>query len=196
MNKNRKWFLLGASAGIAALLTWAFMEGREELARERERERPVSAASYASRTAQGETAVILDPEIQMRIGLNIEALTAVENQAPPPHTDLSPIQSALNVLDQEYERMRTLSPVQNPIMKLRPQDQGRSSESKVVVPSSAVVWHEGKPWVYVQMSPNTFVRRERGNARVGERVVVTGAEILLSEEIKSQIQVGEEGESE
>lgn len=65
----------------------------------------------------------------------------------------------------------------------------------VLVPSSAVVWYAGQPWVYVQDGPARFARRPLGSAdevgssyfatrgfKAGERVVTRGAGILLSEE--------------
>jgi membrane fusion protein, multidrug efflux system len=63
------------------------------------------------------------------------------------------------------------------------------------VPSGAVVWFAGQPWVYVQEGPARFVRQPLGNAgqveggyvatnglRPDERVVARGAGLLLSEE--------------
>jgi hypothetical protein len=77
----------------------------------------------------------------------------------------------------------------------------------VVVPGPAVVWWEGRAWVYVQTTPTSFVRKaiatdyplpEGGylvrNLTSGTEVVVQGAQMLLSEEFRAQIQVGEEGE--
>ena len=80
----------------------------------------------------------------------------------------------------------------------------------VVVPSRAVVWWQEKAWAYVEISPGRFTRREvptdvpvsggwfatRGFAP-GDRVVTSGSQQLLSEELRSQIQMlgeGEEGE--
>ena len=76
----------------------------------------------------------------------------------------------------------------------------------VTVPQSAVVWWQGKSWVYVERTPDHFARVEvpadqptptgfvvRSGLRVNDRVVTTGAQLLLSEEFRSQIQVGEEG---
>jgi hypothetical protein len=71
--------------------------------------------------------------------------------------------------------------------------------SGVVVQESAVVWWQGKGWAYVQVDRNVFVRREvptqlavpkgwfvaRGFAP-GEKVVVTGAQALLSAELRPQ----------
>src|SRR5581483_7278075 len=70
----------------------------------------------------------------------------------------------------------------------------------VAVPEAAVVWHAGKAWAYVKEDDDTFVRRlvhtdqEVGDAwfnvagfEAGEEVVVSGAQLLLSEELKFQI---------
>lgn len=66
------------------------------------------------------------------------------------------------------------------------------------VSDSAVVWLDGKPWIYVEESGGRFVRRELDAQGVtpGERVVVSGAQMLLSQELRSQIHAGEEGEHE
>lgn len=74
-------------------------------------------------------------------------------------------------------------------------------ESGVLVPSAAVVWHAGKAWVYVQHEDERFDRypvsamRDLGNGwfepsgelKPGDKVVVSGAQLLLSEELKFQI---------
>ena len=73
------------------------------------------------------------------------------------------------------------------------------------VPADAVVWWQGRAWVYVQIDPQRFARREiPADAPVpggwflskgidaGDRVVNRGAQQLLSEEFRSQIEVGEE----
>jgi hypothetical protein len=66
----------------------------------------------------------------------------------------------------------------------------------VVLPASAVVWSEGEAWVYVQAAPDRFVRHaltsdfpydggffvSRGLSP-GDRVVVNGAQTLLSDEL-------------
>lgn len=79
--------------------------------------------------------------------------------------------------------------------------------SGVAVPASSVVGWQGKNWIYVQKGEGNFVRREIVTDRpVAEgwfvtkdltpkdRIVVRGAQLLLSEELRAQIQVGEEGE--
>jgi hypothetical protein len=71
-----------------------------------------------------------------------------------------------------------------------------------VVPQSAVVWWQGKAWAYQETSDNTFTRREvptenplregyfvRGTVFApGTKLVTAGAQALLSEEFRSQIQ--------
>ena len=66
----------------------------------------------------------------------------------------------------------------------------------LVLPASAVVWSEGKAWVYLQTSPQGFSRRAVGTDNPvdtgffiadgfspGDRVVTKGAQALLSEEM-------------
>lgn len=75
-----------------------------------------------------------------------------------------------------------------------------------VIPASAVVWWQSHAWVYTQKSTERFVRRDlptdspmdggwfvRRDFAAGEPVVTTGSQLLLSEEQRSQISVGEEG---
>lgn len=75
-----------------------------------------------------------------------------------------------------------------------------ASVSGVIVPSAAVVWHAGKAWAYVKDDEQTFARHEISTAEemdggwfnatgfgAGEEVVVSGAQLLLSEELKYQI---------
>ena len=70
----------------------------------------------------------------------------------------------------------------------------------VVVPEAAVVWWQGKAWVYQQTSAELFARREvHSDTRVengwfvsagflvGDRIVVGGAQMLFSEEFRSQV---------
>jgi len=78
-----------------------------------------------------------------------------------------------------------------------------------LIPREAVVRHEGKAWVYVRIAADRFVRREvlldgsaaggwfqRSGFSPGDKVVAAGAQLLLSEELKLQIQIGEEAEKE
>ncbi len=74
----------------------------------------------------------------------------------------------------------------------------------VILPYSAVVLTGGFAWVYVQQAPGQFARRQiptdqaadggwfvAGTFGPADTVVVRGAQLLLSEESRSQIQVGE-----
>jgi hypothetical protein len=78
---------------------------------------------------------------------------------------------------------------------------GGGKRSGVLIPREAVVWHAGKSWVYLRRDPETFARhavdatRElgggwfnpSGDLEPGNEVVVSGAQLLLSEELKFQI---------
>jgi HlyD family secretion protein len=76
----------------------------------------------------------------------------------------------------------------------------------VLLPRSSLVRREGALWAYVQAGPDRFVRRAVRSARpsgeghfvtdgfaAGESVVVAGAQLLLSEELRVKIKVEEEG---
>lgn len=76
-------------------------------------------------------------------------------------------------------------------------------ETGATVPASAVVSWQGKAWYYVESAPGRFVRHElTGAVPVAEgwfaprlpamRVVVRGAQTLLSEELRGQVQAGDE----
>ena len=77
---------------------------------------------------------------------------------------------------------------------------GGAAVAGVIVPAQAVVWHAGKAWAYVKRDEQTFARHEvsaaeeldggwfnAGGFRAGDEVVVSGAQLLLSEELKYQI---------
>ncbi len=77
-----------------------------------------------------------------------------------------------------------------------------------IVPAPATVWWQGKAWCYVERGPERFARREiptempaadgwfaASGFSAGDRVVTSGAQLLLSEEFRSQIRVaGAQGE--
>ncbi|MGH9454550.1 MAG: efflux RND transporter periplasmic adaptor subunit, partial [Terriglobia bacterium] len=71
----------------------------------------------------------------------------------------------------------------------------------VLVPPSAIVWWQGQAWVYEQTAATRFTRQlvstaapleagyfEAAGFRPGSKVVIQGAQALLSEEFRSQIQ--------
>jgi hypothetical protein len=83
--------------------------------------------------------------------------------------------------------------------------QSGKAQNGWMIPASAVVWSEGKAWAYFRMGEQTFARREIAvdtpapdggyiikAPPTNPDVVTTGAQLLLSEEFRSQIQVGEE----
>jgi hypothetical protein len=74
----------------------------------------------------------------------------------------------------------------------------------VVVPRSSAVRHEQRAWVYVQTDQATFARKQIGlnhptddgwfiteGLSPSDRIVISGAQVLLSEELKSQIRLAE-----
>ncbi len=76
--------------------------------------------------------------------------------------------------------------------------------SGVVVPESAIVRHEEAAWVYARVEGTKFRRAMvklewpveagwliREGLKPGEAVVVSGAQTLLSEELKSQVRLGD-----
>lgn len=77
---------------------------------------------------------------------------------------------------------------------------GRGDEREgVLIPGSALVWQAGKPWIYLREGEDVFQRKGiAANEPIGDtwfvtgieddaQVVVRGAQMLLSEELKSQI---------
>jgi hypothetical protein len=77
---------------------------------------------------------------------------------------------------------------------------GEGMREGVSVPARAIVWEGGRPWVYLQLDEERFARREireyresgdvwfvNGALRPGDRIVIAGAQMLLSEELRAQI---------
>ena len=76
-----------------------------------------------------------------------------------------------------------------------------SKRSGVVIPESALIWHLDQSFVFVESDDRTFTRRQVNQVvltpkgyfirdrqlQPGERVVVTGGQLLLSEEFRLQI---------
>ncbi len=123
MSAMAKRLLAVAVVGaMAALLVWAFIEGRAELAREREREQPIKVPPRVARAPGGELVVTLDHETQGRVGLTTAALGEVQRRpqvvaygtaldAVPLATlsaDLSSAEAALAASQPQLERLRKL----------------------------------------------------------------------------------------
>jgi hypothetical protein len=77
-----------------------------------------------------------------------------------------------------------------------------ASKPGSIVPDSAVVWLEGRAWIYVRLQPTIFARRAINPARSAPRegyiisglapdaqVVIRGAQMLLSEEFRASVPV-------
>lgn len=75
-------------------------------------------------------------------------------------------------------------------------------ERGTAVPEAAVVWLQGKAWIFLRTAPGTFIRREiatdhpgpdRGYVVAGlppgAQIVVRGAQMLLSEEFRALVPV-------
>ena len=75
-------------------------------------------------------------------------------------------------------------------------------KSGVIVPDAAVVRSDGRAWIYVQVADTNFARREialdhpaaggwfvANGVAAGDKVVVIGAQTLLSEEHKTEIKM-------
>ncbi len=75
-----------------------------------------------------------------------------------------------------------------------------SKLSGVIIPETALLWHLGQTFVYLETQPQTFSRHTisepiksptgffvQDSGLVGKKIAVTGAQTLLSEEFRSQI---------
>ncbi|MCI2810953.1 efflux RND transporter periplasmic adaptor subunit [Eoetvoesiella caeni] len=73
------------------------------------------------------------------------------------------------------------------------------SRQGLLIPESAVIWYGGQQWAYVKTAADQFTRRYLPSApavdggfvvtsgfRAGEEVVIRGAQLLLSEELRPQ----------
>lgn len=75
----------------------------------------------------------------------------------------------------------------------------RHAEQGVLIPASAIVWYGGQPWAYVQLGADRFARHAvsqqapmnngffvTDGIKAEARVVISGAQLLLSEELLPQ----------
>ena len=74
----------------------------------------------------------------------------------------------------------------------------------IIVPSSAIVWWQGRAWVYARSGMDRLVRREVSSEmpvkgglftskgfREGDEIITKGAELFLSEEFRAQIKTSD-----
>lgn len=113
--------------------------------------------------------------------------------APAPNTD-TVVQGETYFFHVDARRLRTGMRVDAWIA-----DRGGKAAG-AFVPASAVLWHGGSPWVYVEEEPGVYTRRPlrdaveygsdwfvRAGFQGGERIVTVGGQVLLSEEMQRQI---------
>jgi hypothetical protein len=147
-------------SSLIALLVWAFLQGRIEHSAEEDRERPVKAPSRVS-VVGGETVITVDVKAQETSGIITEPL--IRGYFP------SPVGTRMH---------------------------------GIIVPDLAVIWLKGKAWIYIRKDAVHFVRHEipvdhpaggwwfvTDRFSPGDRVAVRGAQLLLSEEFRSQIRM-------
>ena len=80
MTSTWKWSLsLCLLTGVGALLAWAFIEGRAEMQREREREAPVTSPSRVTRGQDGPVVTLTESE-RTRLGIDVAACAAAPHQ--------------------------------------------------------------------------------------------------------------------
>ncbi len=78
--------------------------------------------------------------------------------------------------------------------------QSKTVQMGVRLPAESIIWYAGKPWAYVKLSEELFARRSvpreselddawfvRDGFTTDEHIVVSGAQLLLSEEFRWQI---------
>ncbi len=76
----------------------------------------------------------------------------------------------------------------------------KQQSNGVIVPTTAVIWYGGKAWAYLKQDTDKFTRKpintdievdngwfNQGPLKANDEVVTSGAQLLLSEEFKSEI---------
>ncbi len=131
-----------------------------------------------------------------RITLEIAGSTQIEARLISPFPQVDPRVQGVGLLYIARNRLG-LAPGLNLVAHIPTGRQMRG----VVIPESAIVWWQGNAWVYQQTASGRFVRRlvptntplgnglfVSGGFSPGDQIVVRGAQVLLSEEFRSQIQ--------
>ncbi|MHB8754931.1 MAG: efflux RND transporter periplasmic adaptor subunit [Candidatus Acidiferrales bacterium] len=131
-----------------------------------------------------------------RITLEIAGSTQIEARLISPFPQVDPRVQGMGLL-YVVRNYSGLAPGLNLLAHIPTGRQMRG----VMIPESAIVWWQGNAWVYQQTAPGRFARRlvptntplENGifvssGFSPGNEIVVRGAQALLSEEFRSQIQ--------
>lgn len=123
MKKPLKWIIGTVVAiGLVAGLTFAFVEGRKEMAREREREKPVKTPARTSRAPGGDAVIKLDADTRQRVTIAVAPLVAAAHAPevkafgsvldPAPllalHGELVAAEVALTNSAAQYQRTKAL----------------------------------------------------------------------------------------
>ena len=162
--------------------------------------RAASAADsqFLQRLASGQ-AVLLRVTVPSGVPVNSEISIDVPGETPFPARKISASpQADPAVQGSPYFYMAEHAlPVGTRVSARVPQE--AASTAGLLVPESAIVWYGGERWVYAKTAPNRFTRRYlpapvttdrgvvvTGGLRAGDEVVVQGAELLLSEELRPQ----------
>ncbi len=119
---------------------FAFLEGRKEMQKEREREKPVDTPPRVKATSNGSVIEFDGPT------LAISGIVAEKTSGP--------------------------------------------------ISVNCIVTADGKPWYYAEVSPRVFLRKPCSSEACvvsDETIVTRGAQMLLSEERKNIIKIGEDG---
>ena len=136
----KKLFTIFLIPLLIGLGIFAFLEGRKEMQKEREREKPVETAPRFKNEADGSTVIEFDQETLRLSGVNSKIITG-----------------ALEV--------------------------------------NSTVMADGIEWYFSETGPGIFHRKRcasNGCSVSNEKIVVTGTQVLLSEERKGIIRIGDD----
>lgn len=140
------------------------------------------------------------PASALRAGVSIAPVTARDRLRPARHVSEAPQVEAL-LPGQTFFYLVEGADLRAGTRIVAHANAGGDRQRGVLLPRDAVVWHAGKAWAYVRRDEETFARyavqatREighgwfnlEGDLKPGDEVVVSGAQLLLSEELKFQI---------
>jgi hypothetical protein len=157
-----------------------------------------SGSAQLQRVLDGSDALI---QMTMRVGSNFAAPKTVSLELPGGQRRQASLVSAFPRIDPRIQGHSFLyrasgQPGLSPGLNLMARLPVGNALHGVVIPASAVVWSEGRAWVYAQVAPERFSRSpvstevpvENGffaaqDFSPGDKIVSVGAQALLSEEL-------------